>query len=118
MRVITRKTLKEFWTVEKAAEEPLRDWERKVRSNDWMNWGELKQTFGSADRVGYCTIFDVGNNKYRLIARVVFEKRRVFVLKVMTHAEYDRKDPRNKRRSLWENECRCHQPPPKTKGKP
>jgi mRNA interferase HigB len=36
------------------------------------------------------TIFDVGGNKYRLIARVNFEQKLVFVLHVLTHPEYDK----------------------------
>lgn len=117
MRVITRKTLRAFWTVDKAAEEPLRDWEKKVKANTWLNWGELKQTFGSVDRVGFCTVFDVGNNRWRLIARINFEKGRVFVLKVMAHAEYDKRDPKNKAKAAWVDECRCQQPPPNRKGR-
>lgn len=31
-----------------------------------------KQTFGSADQVGNCVVFDVGSNRYRLIGRVLY----------------------------------------------
>ncbi|WP_407673577.1 type II toxin-antitoxin system HigB family toxin [Paludisphaera rhizosphaerae] len=107
----------EFWESQKDAEKPLREWEKKVKSNEWTNWGELKQTFGSADQVGSCTVFDVGNNRWRLIARINYRRGLVYTLKVMTHADYDRKDPRNRRRSLWESECGCHEPPPTRKAR-
>lgn len=109
--------LKDFWESEKDAEEPLRRWEKLTLSAHWANWSELRQTFGSADRVGSCIVFDVGNNRYRLIARVNFAMGKVYTLKVMTHAEYDKKDPGNKSRSKWEAECGCHQPPPERKRK-
>ena len=109
MRVISRPRLREFWESTREAEKPLRAWERGVKGAVWANWSELKRTFGTADRVGNCVVFDVGGNKIRLIARVMFEKQRVFVLKVMSHAEYDA--------SNWVDECRCHEPPPERKGK-
>jgi mRNA interferase HigB len=88
------------------AESALLAWEKITKGASWSDWGALKQTFGTADRVGNCVVFDVGNNNYRLIARVKFDKRRVFVLKVMDHREYDQRDPKNKSKSKWEDECR------------
>jgi mRNA-degrading endonuclease HigB of HigAB toxin-antitoxin module len=38
-----------------------------------------------SDQVGNCVVFDVGNNRYRLIGRVKYEQHIVYVLKVMDH---------------------------------
>ncbi|WP_165232847.1 type II toxin-antitoxin system HigB family toxin [Aquisphaera insulae] len=118
MRVISRSRLRQFWESRgndaEIARRSLLAWEKLVRGASWAHWGDLKQTFGSADRVGNCTVFDVGNNRFRLIARVIVDKGRVFVLKVMDHEQYDRKDPRNPARSRWEDECGCHRPPPRS----
>jgi mRNA interferase HigB len=99
----------EFWEGRKAhsgdAERCLSAWYRIARRCEWVNFASLKQTFGSADKVGNCVVFDVGNNRYRLIARVNYAHRRIFVLSVMDHAEYD------KRR--WPDQCGCHKPSPK-----
>jgi mRNA interferase HigB len=97
------------------AESALLAWEKITKGATWSGWGELKQTFGSADRVGNCVVFDVGNNKFRLISRVIFAKGRVFVLRVMDHKQYDKRDPKDKSKSKWEDECGCHEPPPKLK---
>jgi len=51
-----------------------------------------RTTFPSADLGGNCTVFNVAGNYYRLIARVFFRSHKVYVLRVMTHAEYDRED--------------------------
>ena len=80
-------------------------WYKLARHADWPNFGALKQTFGSADRVGNCVVFDVGNNRYRLVCRVNFKTGVVYVLEPMDHAEYDKK--------LWVDRCGCHEPPPK-----
>lgn len=46
-------------------------------------------TFASANKVGNRFVFNIGGNKYRLIASVSFSTRQVFVKAVLTHAEYD-----------------------------
>jgi len=37
-------------------------------------------------------MFDIGGNKYRLIARVDFEEQMLVVERVLTHNEYRRED--------------------------
>ena len=57
--------------------------------------------------MGNCVVFDVGNNRYRLIGRVNYARGIVYVLTVMDHAEYDK--------GRWIGDCGCHEPPPKRK---
>ena len=83
----------------------LSAWRKTTEHADWDNFFSLRQTFGSADQVGNCVVFDVGNNRFRLIGRVNYAKGIVYVLKVMDHLEYDR--------NTWVDDCGCHQPPPK-----
>ena len=54
----------------------------------WGNFTELRTDFGTADQVGRRTVFNVGGNKYRLIARVNYRTQRVFVLGIMKHTAY------------------------------
>ena len=108
MRVIAKPRLIEFWQSRKAdsqiAERSLVAWYKLAMGVEWANFGGLKQTFGSADQVGNCIVFDVGNNRFRLISRVNFASGVVYVLKVMDHPEYDKK--------LWVKQCGCYKPPP------
>lgn len=87
------------------ARRDLAVWSKLVRAANWSNFAGLKQTFGSADQVGNCVVFDVGNNRYRLIGRINYSKGIVYILKVMDHGEYDKRK--------WPDECGCFQPPPK-----
>jgi len=49
--------------------------------------------FRNADILpGGRVIFDIGGNKYRLVAAIHYRGRRVYVRFVGTHAEYDRID--------------------------
>jgi mRNA interferase HigB len=90
MRVISRKVLREFWTAHPEAEVPLRQWEAVVKRADWRDWADLKVTYGSADKVEKYVVFDVGGNKYRLIAMISYPKRKVYIQHVLMHKEYDR----------------------------
>jgi mRNA interferase HigB len=109
--VISRKALVDFWESRKGdariAGRDLSTWYKLAEKADWANFAALKQTFGSADQVGHCVVFDVGNNRYRLVALVKYSRSgqgTLFVKKVMDHAEYDRRK--------WPAECGCLTPPP------
>jgi mRNA interferase HigB len=90
MRVISRKVLREFWVAHPGAELPLRQWEVIVKRADWQDWADLRVTYASADKVERYVVFNIGGNKYRLIATVSYRKRKVYVRHVLTHKEYDR----------------------------
>lgn len=109
MRVISKSRLREFWQQpgHDAAEGPLRACYTHVsnRTVSWQTWADVKAAFANASMVGNCVVFNVGENKYRLIARVLYPSQKVFILKVMTHEEYDL--------DKWKEECGCFEPPPK-----
>ncbi|MBB03108.1 MAG: hypothetical protein CMJ47_10710 [Planctomyces sp.] len=108
MRVISRSRLKAFWESSNTAdsEGPLRAWYTHVSNKTvaWRHWGDVRATFRNADLVGNCVVFNIGGNKYRLIARVLYPSQKVFILKVMTHKEYDK--------DKWKEECGCFSGPP------
>ena len=88
------KTLREFWRRHADAEGPLRDWHEVTQRAKWRNFVEVRQTFGTADAVQVAsgstiTVFDIGGNKYRLIAAIHYNTGVVYALAVLTHKEYD-----------------------------
>jgi mRNA interferase HigB len=95
MQVVARRTLKEFWTRHPQAEGPIRAWFAVTAKAHWSSPAEIKRQFGNTvDFVGdNRVIFDLGGNKYRLIAHVSFQFGRLLVKFIGTHAEYDRIDP-------------------------
>jgi len=95
MRIIAVSTLREFWSRpgRRDAEQPLRAWVHIVKSAEWSNPTDVKKMFRSADIVANDrVIFDIGGNKYRLVASVHYRGKRVYVRFIGTHAEYDRVD--------------------------
>lgn len=111
MRVISKSRLRAFWgsPSHADAEDPLKAWYALVsgRTVAWQTWPEVKSLFGSASLVGNCIVFNIGGKKYRLIVRILYPSQKVFVLRVMTHAEYDL--------DKWKDECGCFDPPPAPK---
>lgn len=91
MHVISRKALVDFWTRHADAETPLRAWFKLAERGRYANFAALKNTFGSVDKAGESYVFDIGGNKYRLIARIVFSSQTLFVREILTHAEYSRR---------------------------
>mgnify|MGYP003617916853 FL=1 len=90
MHVISRKALREFWERHPDAEPLLARWFQLMEHADYPSFAELQVTFPSADLVGDRVVFNIAGNKYRLIAAIHFNRRRVYVRHVLTHSEYDR----------------------------
>ena len=95
MRVISRKRLREYWKVHSDAEAALKSWYKIVTNAEWRTPKELAETIKGVDPVkvssgAVVSVFNIANNNHRLIAHFHFDKQRVFVLRVMTHREYDR----------------------------
>ena len=90
MHVISMKPLRAFWAEHPDAEEPLRRWLKTAEDAEWDSFAEVRAVFAHADQVGKVTVFNVGGNKYRLVAAIHFNRGRLYVRHVLTHAEYDR----------------------------
>lgn len=89
MRVISNKTLVEFALAHREAHLPLQIWRRIIEASHFLNFAELKLTFNSVDKVGDYYVFDIGGNKFRLIAAIHFNRQMAFIRHVFTHKEYD-----------------------------
>lgn len=110
MRVITKARLRAFWESpgRSGSEAPLRSWHKAASQADWQKWADIKSSFPTASPVGNCTVFNIGGGKFRLVTRVHYVTHIVYILKVMTHSEYDNES--------WKAECGCFSPPPLSTG--
>lgn len=89
MHIISKPPLVAFWTKHADAKLPLEAWIRVMSNTDFRDFNDLKATFGAADYVAPLTVFDIGGNKYRLITSIHYNRHKVYVRHVLTHAEYD-----------------------------
>ncbi len=112
MRIISKARLRQFWGTPgcEDSEGPLSAWHTHVcdKCVSWHSWNDVKAVFGSASLVGNCVVFNIGGNKYRLTTRILYPSQKVFVLKCMTHAEYDKDE--------WKMDCGCYESPPAKTG--
>lgn len=90
MRIVAKSTLREFWQRHSDAEEPLLAWYREVEKEDWGNPAQVKEKYGNASIVGDSrVVFNIKGNDYRLVVKINYPYRMVYVRFVGTHAEYD-----------------------------
>ena len=77
------------------ARHPLLAWVNEIEAAHYENPSQLRQQHRSADFVDDKVVFDILNNRYRLIARVRYadlQAEPVFIVFLGTHAQYDRVD--------------------------
>jgi mRNA interferase HigB len=91
MHIISKKKLREFWEEHSRAKSALEAWYQVVKNAESESFADVRQTFNTADQVDRFTVFDIGGNKYRLIAAIHFNRGKLYVRHVLTHAEYDEK---------------------------
>lgn len=90
MHVISRKALRMFWEKHPDSESSLTRWYKAMTTNTFRGFNELRETFSTADKVEDLIVFNISGNKYRLVASIHFNRGKVYVRHVLTHAEYDK----------------------------
>lgn len=97
MRVISRKKLKQAASAHAEVTSSLDAWYRIAKKAEWKSLADVRITWSSADIFGNCTIFNIKGNKYRLIAWINYQTKKIFIPRVLTHAEYTKGE--------WKNDC-------------
>ncbi len=91
MRVFSRSTLREFWERHPDAEEVLQAWYKTVERAIWESPVDVRRHFANARIIsGDRVIFNIRGGNYRLVVRIDYQFRKVYVRFIGTHAEYDR----------------------------
>jgi len=68
----------------------LEHWYRIMKTSRFANFTELRKIFPSADQVTNKTVFNIGGNKYSLIAALHYNHGRVYIRAILTHRDYDK----------------------------
>ena len=90
MHIITRKRLNEFAKKHPDAKSSLQNWHKITKSKNFSSFADLRKSFSSADQVSNLTVFNIGGNKVRLIAAIHYNRHKIYIRAVLTHAEYDK----------------------------
>ena len=91
MRIIAKKTLRDFWQLHADAEGPLSAWYAQASREQWDSPAKVLELYPTASIVGKDrVVFRFKGGTYRLIVSVVYPLRRVYICFIGNHAEYDR----------------------------
>ncbi len=101
MHIITEKHLNRAAKQYHLAAKEILAWRKIVRGARWRNFVEVRQTFNSADAIREYVIFNIRQNRYRLVTIIHYSREKdnrlteghVYLRAFLTHKEYD--DPAN-----------------------
>ncbi|HEV8084646.1 MAG TPA: type II toxin-antitoxin system HigB family toxin [Chitinophagaceae bacterium] len=90
MVIISHKAIRKFATEYPKFMIPLERWYSITMNADWQNFSDIKKQFNSVDAVGNgLFVFNIKGNDCRLIVKIIFRTRTVFIRFIGTHKEYD-----------------------------
>jgi len=89
MHVITRKRLNQFADKYPETRSALAQWYKIVKQHNFNSFTDLRTYFPAVDQVGKLTVFNIGGNKVRLIAAIHYNRHKLYIRVVLTHAQYD-----------------------------
>lgn len=93
MRIISKKTLKDFWIIHPDSEQALRAWHSKTKSAEWKTPTDIKNDYKNASFIANNrVVFNIKGNKYRLVAAINYDFSVVYIRFVGTHNGYDNID--------------------------
>lgn len=93
MRVLAKKTLREFWENHSDSEEQLKAWYEEASEADWKNPRDVKNRYATASFLAdNRVVFNIKGNRYRLVVKIYYDFGKVFIRFIGTHAEYDEID--------------------------
>ncbi len=91
MRIIARRALREFWAQHGEAKGPLEAWYHEVKLATWSKSADVKARYPEASIVSSeRVVFDICNNRYRLVVVIKYKFHVVYIRFIGTHVEYDR----------------------------
>lgn len=88
MRVISKRGLSLRAAKFADAGTALRVWMETAEFANWSSLQDIRLSFPATDMVGHLAIFNIKGNRYRLIVRIEFQSRRIYIKEFLTHAEY------------------------------
>ena len=93
MRVISRQTLRAFYSVKgnANAKGPCEAWYEEAAGASWASPQAVKNRHSTASILpGNRVVFNLGGNKYRLVVAIHYKSKIIFIRFIGTHADYDK----------------------------
>jgi mRNA interferase HigB len=90
VRALSKRVIREFTRAHPEALDPLAHWYLVSRGASWSSLADVRCDFRHADIVGKYTVFNIGGNKFPLIATIKYKWQVVYIREILTHADYDK----------------------------
>jgi mRNA interferase HigB len=91
VRVISKKTLRDFWIKHSDCEESLKSWHKEAVEANWSSPQDIKKDYPSASIIqNNRMVFNIKGNRYRLVVRINYDFGLVWIRFIGTHAQYDK----------------------------
>lgn len=94
MNVIAKKTLRQYWQQHPDTEAALKEWHHIAEKAAWQKPSDVVEAIPNARFIGNDRfVFKIRGNNYRLIVKILFPFRQIYIRFIGSHAEYDQIDP-------------------------
>lgn len=90
MNTISYKKIREFVKSYPESSSSLNAWYKLSKKAKWKSIVDVRHDYPHADIVGRFVVFNVGGNKYRLIAEIHFQSQLLLIRQILTNTEYDK----------------------------
>ena len=86
-----RKTLVDFYSKHKETKSQLDVWYYEAKNSNWNNPLEIKEKYGTASIIGgNKVVFNIKGNNYRLVTKINYQMKTVYIKFIGTHKEYNK----------------------------
>jgi mRNA interferase HigB len=92
MRIVSRKAIREATVRHSEWGASLSAWYKIAKNADWKNFAQVRSSWRNSDVVGRFVVFDISNNRCRLIATIKYRWRMIYIRGILSHADYDAKE--------------------------
>ena len=93
MRIISKKTLRDFWKSNPDCEQQVKSWYQETAVAKWKGPNDIKRNYPSASFLqDNRVVFNIKGNRYRLIIRINYAYQMVWIRFIGSHAQYDKID--------------------------
>lgn len=90
MHVISKSAWRIALAKDHSLEGPISEWYKVVKNATWRNLVDVRKIYPHADFVDPFTVFNIKGNAYRLIVKIEYRWKMVFVKALLSHAEYEK----------------------------
>lgn len=91
MRILSKRTLREFWEEYHDCENQLLGLYKELKLIQYQSSKELLEAYSNCRSIGQKRyIFNIKGNKYRLVVKVNFDLKTIWIRFIGTHEQYDK----------------------------